>query len=108
MKGKVLTSLGFGLPCVATSIAGEGIGLTDRENILLANSTEELAARVVEVYSDEKLWSKLSGNGMAFIDQNYSPQRVRIGIADILGSFGLPNGTTRVSQSRVPAASPSR
>ncbi len=108
MKGKVLTSLGFGLPCVATSIAGEGIGLTDRETILLANSTEELAARVVEVYSDEKLWSKLSGNGMTFIDQNYSPQRVRNGIADILGNFGLPNGTTRVSQSRVPAASPSR
>ena len=44
LKGKVVTSLSYGLPCVASSVAVEGSGLKPGEDILVADKPEEFAA----------------------------------------------------------------
>jgi len=50
-KGKVITSLANGVPCVATSIAAEGLALTDAA-IAVADRPEELAAAIVRLHQD--------------------------------------------------------
>jgi len=72
IKGKIATSLGFGVPCVATRMAIEGMGLTDGRETLVADSPKDFADAVVRLYEDQALWSMLSDNGLKFIEQNFS------------------------------------
>lgn len=72
IKGKIGTSLSYGVPCVATPVAAEGMQLTDRQNILIATAAEEFATSIVAAYNDETLWQRLSENGTAYMRANYS------------------------------------
>ena len=65
VKGKILTSLSFGLPVVASSIACEGIGLENNIDVLSADEPSDFAASVVRLYTDAALWNKLSANGLS-------------------------------------------
>lgn len=72
IKGKVVSSLSYGLPCVATSIAIEGMGLTEGQNVLTSDSPEVFAELVIKAYSDEALWESLSSNGLEFVKAKHS------------------------------------
>ncbi len=76
LKGKVGQALSFGLPSVVTSIAAEGLGAKDGEEILLADTPEEFARAVVRLYQDRSLWEKLSRQGRALIARRFSSQAV--------------------------------
>jgi GT2 family glycosyltransferase/glycosyltransferase involved in cell wall biosynthesis len=71
IKGKIVSSLSFGVPCVATSIAAEGMGLEDGKNILVADTAEQFAELVVRAYTDKKLWYKLSDNGLTTVENRH-------------------------------------
>lgn len=72
IKGKIGTSASYGVPCVATTLAVEGMGLTDGVNVLVADTPELFAEKVVTLYEDEKLWSQISASSVDFLKQNYS------------------------------------
>ena len=76
LKGKVATSLGYGVPCVATSIGVEGSGLVDNVNVLVGNASSELASHILRVYYDNQLWTNLSQNGLRFFSENYSLEAI--------------------------------
>jgi GT2 family glycosyltransferase/glycosyltransferase involved in cell wall biosynthesis len=69
IKGKVGTSLSVGLPVVATNLAVEGMALSDGENVLVANTPNEIADAICQLYKNEELWKKISDNGTKFADQ---------------------------------------
>ncbi|MDR2212261.1 MAG: glycosyltransferase family 4 protein, partial [Pseudomonadales bacterium] len=75
IKGKIGTSLCHGVPCVATLLAAEGMGLTDQENIMLGADPAAFAAAIVAAYQDEMLWNKLSKNGLSLFEEQYSLRR---------------------------------
>jgi glycosyltransferase involved in cell wall biosynthesis len=77
VKGKVLTALSYGVPCVSTRIGSEGMGLTPGTDILQADEPADFAREVVRLYTDEALWKKLSENGLRFVQENFSVQLVR-------------------------------
>jgi GT2 family glycosyltransferase len=62
VKGKINQSMGFGVPVVATSLAVEGMQLTDHEDVLVADEPEDFARALVELYESEELWNRLSEN----------------------------------------------
>ena len=64
VKGKINQSMALGVPVVATSLAAEGMGLTDHEDILLADEPEDFARALIELYESEELWNRLSENGI--------------------------------------------
>jgi GT2 family glycosyltransferase/glycosyltransferase involved in cell wall biosynthesis len=72
VKGKILTSLSYGLPVVASSVACEGIGLENNVDVLRSDEPSNFAANVVRLYNDATLWNKLSENGLDIIAKNYS------------------------------------
>lgn len=84
IKCKILTSLGHGLPVVATSLAVEGMGLVHRKDVLVADTPRAFAEAVVELYSDRRLWSNLSRAGLESLNRAYSFSAARERFAAIL------------------------
>lgn len=63
IKGKIVSSLSYGVPVVATSIGAEGMGLRDERDILIADEPDAIADQIVRLYDDPRLWRRLSRNG---------------------------------------------
>lgn len=90
IKGKVAASLAAGVPCVATPIATEGMGLTDGETILVGGNAEELAEAIVRAHEDAILWAKLSNRGLAVMRERYSPEQTGQRFLYLVRSLGVP------------------
>ena len=70
IKGKIVSSLSYGVPVVASSIAAEGMELQHEESILVADTPHDIADQVIRLGRDDALWRRLSRNGhQAFIDR---------------------------------------
>ena len=72
VKGKINSSLSYGVPMVATSMAAEGMGLVHEKDILIADDPEAFAREVVRLYDDEALWQQLSVAGKQNIEDRFS------------------------------------
>jgi glycosyltransferase involved in cell wall biosynthesis len=72
MKGKIGQSMAYGLPVVTTTIGAEGIGLIDNENALISDDPKGFAEATIRLYTDEKLWYKISKKSVKHIERNYS------------------------------------
>jgi glycosyltransferase involved in cell wall biosynthesis len=59
-KGKIVTSLSYGVPTVATSVGAEGGGLVDGHDILVADEPAAMAELIVRLSRDDDLWQSLS------------------------------------------------
>ncbi len=86
VKGKITQSLAMGLPVVTSSLGAEGINLEDGKHCMIADSEDAFAKKAIEVYSDEKLWKKLSKNGMD-VAKEYSPERAKACLEAIISSI---------------------
>jgi len=69
-KGKVVSSLSHGVPCVCSSIAAEGMNLPDG-SILVADDPREFTSLVVEAYRDDALWERLSDAGLDLVRKRH-------------------------------------
>lgn len=72
VKGKIYESMAHGVPVVCTTVAAEGMGLVDGEQVLIADTAEAFAAAVVRVHEDADLWEGLSQEGQAHIRRTVS------------------------------------
>ena len=77
VKGKINQSMGFGVPVVATSVAVEGTKLNDGEEVLVADTPEDFARMLIELYESEDLWNRLSKNGIKKTRALYSTKAAR-------------------------------
>lgn len=75
-KLKVLDAMALGAPMVAHPIACEGISVVDREDVLLAESTDEFIERVSELLESEALRKHLSVNARALIEKSYGYEAI--------------------------------
>ncbi len=87
IKGKIGTSLSVGLPCVATSIAAEGMPLKPGHDILIADEPEAFADLVVKLHEDDALWQHVSAHGVDHVRQHYSFEAGAKTISSMLTSF---------------------
>ena len=71
-KGKVVSSLLNGVPCVATSVAAEGMGLTIGQDIVSCHNPQDFAKAIIEVHDDPDMWNKLSRQGFETVSRAYS------------------------------------
>ena len=76
MKGKIGQSLEYSLPVISTAIGIEGMHLTQGQNILEANTTEEFAQQILRLYQDKSLWMHLASNAADAIAA-YTPEMVK-------------------------------
>jgi glycosyltransferase involved in cell wall biosynthesis len=114
VKGKVVSSLAAGVPCVATPVAVEGMGLRDGDGVLVAATPELLAGRVLRAHADPDLWAGLSAGGLAQAAARFSPAACRGALAEALWVMDvLPEPAAATTSARAdasarpPAAQPS-
>ena len=86
IKGKLTQSLSRGLPIISTTMGAEGINLIDGKNCLISDDSNEFASKVIEAYTNEKLWQDLSQNGIK-VAKDYSPERIRACFETIFSSI---------------------
>ena len=88
-KGKVASSLAAGVPCVATSVAAEGMLLSENAGVLVEDKPAAFAARLRDAYSDEAMWNRLSAGGLAYAADTLSLSRWQERLDALLRRIGL-------------------
>jgi GT2 family glycosyltransferase len=84
VKGKVNLSMAYGLPVVGTSVAVEGMHLAHGKSVLVANEPEEFAHRLLELYSGERLWNRLSANSIEVMQRYFSLNAAKEALSRVL------------------------
>ncbi|MEZ5796719.1 MAG: glycosyltransferase [Paracoccaceae bacterium] len=93
LKGKIVTAMAHGLPIVTTSVGAEGMGLTDGQDVLIADTPEAMTEAIVRLYTNADLWRRLSRAGLEFVARTTSRAaglRITRSILDHCGLPGLP------------------
>lgn len=86
LKSKVHQSLAVGLPCVATPIAAEGLGLMPDIHAVLADSVSRFAEGVTRLNSDRDLWQRISIEGRAHVERYFSEKTFKAGLQAALAT----------------------
>ena len=89
IKGKIGGAMSNGLPVVATPLAAEGMSLQEGENILVAEGAEAFADAIVQLYQNERLWHKISKNGVVFAENAWGAEAAWKNLADILSDLEI-------------------
>lgn len=72
VKGKINSSMSYGVPMVVSTIAAEGMSLVHEQDILIADQPEDFAREILKLYDDENLWLALSKAGKENIERHFS------------------------------------
>jgi GT2 family glycosyltransferase len=62
VKGKIGHAFEYHLPVVTTGIGAEGMALSNNESALISDDELSFSKSIIELYSNKKLWQKLSNN----------------------------------------------
>jgi len=71
MQNKLLEAMSMGLPCVTTTIAAAPLAATPWEHLLVGDSAEEIADRIVKL-TIEETYHAISVGGHHFVMERYS------------------------------------
>lgn len=77
VKGKIVSSLFYGVPVVTTTIGNEGLNLINGEQAFIADTPAKIAEYISKLYLDEKLWKLFSNAGIDFVKDNFSTEVAR-------------------------------
>jgi glycosyltransferase involved in cell wall biosynthesis len=69
--------MALGVPVVGTPVAMEGTETVDGRDCLVAESPEQFARKLVQVYTNCTLWSQLAEGGRANVRRHFSPRVAR-------------------------------
>lgn len=72
IKGKVLSALSHGAPCVLTPVAAEGVGVRDGIECAIAQTAQDWAEAILRLLDDTAQWNKFSTNGRDLARTRYS------------------------------------
>ncbi len=74
-RGKVLEAMASGVPVVSTELGAQGIPYRDGENMLIANTPEEIASGVFRLLEDKALHDKIAENARKLVEERFSWQK---------------------------------
>jgi glycosyltransferase involved in cell wall biosynthesis len=104
VKGKVNQSMSFGVPTVVTSVAAEGMYLTDGHDALIADDPESFADAVVRLWTSRELWESVSSSGRRNLREHFSVATAVRRVDELLVWAGLsgPGGVPAPHASPAP------
>ena len=86
VRMKLLEAFAAGMPTVTTSDGAAGLAVADGRELLIADTAEAFAERVVHMLADQTLRETLRRHGSAFLAANHS---AATGRARLTGALGL-------------------
>jgi len=72
IKGKVLSALAHGVPCVLTPTAAEGIGLRHGHDCFIVETSQDWSDAISHLSRDDEFWWQMSENARSFMRDSYS------------------------------------
>jgi glycosyltransferase involved in cell wall biosynthesis len=101
MRVKILDAWCWGLPIVSTTIGAEGIDITPRQDILIADTAEAFAGAVIDVFKDRSLAERLGQYGRRTVREKYDWRVVYSSWDDVYRSLnGGPLSTDACSDAK--------
>lgn len=104
IKGKVLTTMSHGVPGVVTSVAAEGLNLTDGEHLFVADTPADQADRIAALYTSPELWTRMSAAGVERVGREFGFEAGVPIVSSLVDSLGLRPASTAATQARRRAA----
>ena len=72
IKVKLINAMYRGLPAVSTSVGTEGIPLNNYQNVMCADSAEQIITSTVELLENKDLWERIRNNSRALARDNFT------------------------------------
>lgn len=72
LRTKILYSMANAVPVVSTSIGAFGIGVTHKENMLIADTSQDFIKEIVTYTQNNDFFKEVSSNSYDFFCRNYS------------------------------------
>lgn len=86
IKGKVIESLGAGLPCVCTPVAAEGLDLPKALRACVVESAEGLAELICKLHENEEANLACGHAGLDYVGSTFSNEKLDAAMLRVLGS----------------------
>lgn len=84
LQNKLLEAMSMGLPSITTSLANNALKATEESQILIGNSSVEIADQIIKLLNDNILYELLSSAGYNFVKTHYSWKTVGNELEEIL------------------------
>jgi glycosyltransferase involved in cell wall biosynthesis len=68
---KIFEAMASGLPVVSTAIGAEGLSVQHGRNILSADTPQEFADAIVNLFRNESMWTRVAENGKQLVTHAY-------------------------------------
>ncbi len=100
VQNKLLEAMACGKAIVATSESAAALQVTDKEQLLIADSPEEFAAAVIEAIRDENLREKLGWQARRFVETEHNWQPLLLKLIELLENVGQRRTETEITNVR--------
>lgn len=84
---KILEAMARGIPVVATSVACEGLGVTDGREVWLADGPRSMAERLLAALGNPRACRELAARARAFVAANYDYERLTRRYVEVYGGM---------------------
>lgn len=72
LQNKLLEAMAMKIPCITSPLANQALKAKDGEEILVAETPQDYADRILRLLRDPSLAEKIGENGYRFVHKNYS------------------------------------
>lgn len=72
LQNKLLEAMAMQVPCITSTLANNALGAEDGKNILIADTPEVYAMRILSLLKEENRAGEIGMNGYYFVLQNYN------------------------------------
>jgi glycosyltransferase involved in cell wall biosynthesis len=91
VKIRVLQAMAVGKAVVATSLVGMGIDVSPGENIVLADSPQDFADRVIELLNDKELRKKIGSRARQLMETEHNWEKLTERLNEVLEKAAKSN-----------------
>lgn len=70
---KVTEAMSYGLPCVLSTVAAQGLEIRDGEEALVAVDDDDFVKKAAQLYQDEALWTHTRERELEYVAKNCDP-----------------------------------
>jgi len=73
---KILEAMASGVAVVTTRLGATGIGVMDREEVIIAENKEEFSDSIIELLKDKNLYEKITKNARSLVEEKYNWENI--------------------------------
>ena len=82
IRMKLLDTMAWGLPAVATPVGAQGLDFEDGEGCLVRDGPEAFADAVVRLLVDDDAWRATADGGRSYLERTHSPGALEAALAE--------------------------